>query len=63
MAVVIDRNPILPRNENESVSKPTFDCNSEDQTAAVILLTLGSLGIGANVTLMLVILLKKPLRR
>lgn len=43
--------------------RPTFVCDPADQTAAIILITLGSLGIGANLALMVVILAKTPLRR
>jgi len=42
---------------------PQFICHPTDQTAATILITLGALGIGANVALMAVILLRRPLRR
>lgn len=42
---------------------PTFDCSESDQAAALILISLGGLGVGANVALMAVILIRKPLRR
>ena len=49
---------------NTSVAvQPTFICAEDDDSAATILLTLGAMGIGANVALMTVILLQKPLRR
>ena len=49
---------------NTSVAvQPTFICDEDDDSAATILLTLGAMGIGANVALMTVILLQKPLRR
>ena len=48
--------------ENDTFG-PTFDCNESDQAAALILITLGGLGVGANVALMAVILIRKPLRR
>ena len=44
-------------------SRPTFECFPADQTAATILITLGVLGISANVALMLVIFFSKQLRR
>ena len=44
-------------------AKPTFVCVEDDQTAATILISLGAMGIGANVALMAVILLQKSLRR
>ena len=43
-----------------------FNCDTKDpenQTAATILISLGSLGVGANLALMAVILLRRPLRR
>ena len=49
---------------NTSVAvQPTFIWDEDDDSAATILLTLGAMGIGANVALMTVILLQKPLRR
>ena len=65
MAIVIDRG--YPGagvdNSSEWDRRPTFECDPTDQTAAVILITLGAMGIGANMALMAVILLRKPLRR
>jgi hypothetical protein len=60
MAVVVgDRKGV----ENTSVEvQPTFICDEDDQSAGTILLSLGAMGIGANVALMTVILLQKPLR-
>ena len=43
--------------------RPTFECHPAEHTAGVILITLGALGIGANIALMAVILLRRPLRR
>ena len=40
-----------------------FKCDSEDQTSAIILLSLGAMGIGANAFLMAVLLSRAPLRR
>lgn len=61
MAVVIgDKKSV----DNTSIEvTPTFICDEDDQSAATILLSLGAMGIGANVALMTVILLQKPLRR
>ncbi len=42
---------------------PTFECHPADQNSAAILISLGALGIGANLALMAVILLRRPLRR
>ena len=61
MAVVIgDKKSV---NNSTPDIQPTFICNEDDQSAATILLSLGAMGIGANVALMTVILLQKPLRR
>ena len=61
MAVVIgDKKSV--NNTNVEI-QPTFICDEDDQSSATILLSLGTLGIGANVALMAVILLQKPLRR
>ena len=61
MAVVIgDKKRV--NNTNVEI-QPTFICDEDDQSSATILLSLGTLGIGANVALMAVILLQKPLRR
>ena len=43
--------------------RPSFECHPTEHSAAVILITLGALGVGANLALMAVILLRKPLRR
>ena len=61
MAVVIgDKKSV---NNSIEIVQPTFNCDEDDQSAAHILLSLGAMGIGANVALMTVILLQKPLRR
>ena len=49
--------------ENETVVGRPFICQPSDQMGATILLSLGGLGIGANAALMLVILLRRPLRK
>ena len=65
MAVVVGPGRKFGVNgENETKpAGPTFICHQEDQTAATILISLGALGIGANLALMAVILLRRPLRR
>ena len=61
MAVVIgDKKSV---NQTATIELPKFSCDEDDQSAAHILLSLGAMGIGANVALMTVILLQKPLRR
>ena len=62
MAVVIGGGKKLEDNTSTEITR-TFICDEDDQSAATILLSLGAMGIGANVALMLVILLQKPLRR
>jgi hypothetical protein len=63
MAVAVGRKfPGQIENDTRS-SGPTFVCHEDDQTSATILISLGAMGIGANVALMAVILLRKPLRR
>ena len=65
MAVVVGPGRKFGVNgENETKpSGPTFICHATDQTAATILISLGAMGIGANLALMAVILLRRPLRR
>ena len=64
MAVVGVRKQSGVNGENETTpAGPTFICHPADQTAATILISLGALGIGANLALMAVILLRRPLRR
>ena len=65
MAVVVGPGRKLGVNgENDTKpAGPTFICHPSDQTAATILISLGALGIGANLALMAVILLRRPLRR
>lgn len=64
MAVVVGSGRNVPQVTNTTDwNRPTFQCHPSDDTAAAILLTLGVMGIGANVALMAVILLKRPLRR
>jgi len=65
MAVVVGPGRKFGVNgENETKpSGPTFICHPTDQTAATILISLGAMGIGANLALMAVILLRRPLRR
>ena len=65
MAVVVGPGRKFGVNgENETKSSgPTFICHATDQTAATILISLGAMGIGANLALMAVILLRRPLRR
>ncbi len=66
MAVVVNpkgRNAWGATEVNETARAPSFDCSEADVSSAVILMSLGALGIGANVALMAVILLRKPLRR
>ena len=53
------------QNDTQSYER-IFNCDTKDpenQTAATILISLGSLGVGANLALMAVILLRRPLRR
>ena len=61
MAVVI-RGDVVGGNITGSRG-PVFECDETDKTAAIILMSLGALGIGANIALMAVILVQKPLRR
>ena len=64
MAVVGVRKQLGVNGENDTKpAGPTFICHPTDQTAATILISLGALGIGANLALMAVILLRRPLRR
>lgn len=65
MAVVVGPGRKLGVNgENDTKpAGPAFICHPSDQTAATILISLGALGIGANLALMAVILLRRPLRR
>ena len=70
MAVVVgpERNwggPDAGSNDSDGTfsRRPSFECHPTEHSAAVILITLGALGVGANVALMAVILLRKPLRR
>jgi hypothetical protein len=60
------RNPFFTGGEtplNENFTRPTITCHPSANTAATILISLGSMGICANVSLMAVVLLKRPLRR
>ena len=59
MAVVRGKVEVSNGTEEQS---PQFICE-EDDNSATILLSLGAMGIGANVALMAVILLHKQLRR
>ncbi|XP_059082425.1 histamine H2 receptor-like isoform X3 [Tigriopus californicus] len=68
MAVVVGpgrKGPMIPLDSDNStgLNRPTFECNQDDHTSAIILITLGVLGVGANVALMAVILFSKHLRR
>ena len=66
MAVVVNpkgRNTWMTTEVNETSRAPSFDCSEADVSSAIILISLGALGIGANLALMSVILLRKPLRR
>ena len=64
MAVVgVRKQAGLPYDNDTKPAGPQFICHPTDQTAATILISLGALGIGANVALMAVILLRRPLRR
>ena len=62
MAVVVGPGRKVGVGENDTTG-PAFICHPTDQTAATILISLGALGIGANLALMAVILLRRPLRR
>jgi hypothetical protein len=62
MAVVIgDKKSV--NSSGADIVQFTFNCDEDDKAAAHILLSLGAMGIGANVALMSVILIQKPLRR
>ena len=64
MAVVVrGAGAVPPGGENETSAGPNFECSQDDRTAASILISLGSLGIGANLALMAVILLRRPVKR
>ena len=63
MAVVGVRKQAGYGENDTKPAGPQFICHPTDQTAATILISLGALGIGANVALMAVILLRRPLRR
>lgn len=67
MAVVVRGAGPLDRfgdGDNEtSSSGPYFECSQDDRTAASILISLGSMGIGANLALMAVILFRRPVKR
>jgi len=60
MAVVIGDKKSVNSSTNVDV-QPTFICD-DDKSSATILLSLGALGIGANIALMTIILIQKPLR-
>ena len=65
MAVVVGpgrKFGINGENETRTFERELI-CTPEDQTAAAILISLGAMGIGANLALMAVILLRRPLRR
>ena len=67
MAVVLGgRGGERGQEQNDTGYEKIFNCDTKDpenQTAATILISLGSLGVGANLALMAVILLRRPLRR
>lgn len=69
MAVVVGPERGVPGGANSGNQSglpglPKFQCDPDDgQAAATILITLGSMGIGANLALMIVLMLKRPLRR
>ena len=44
-------------------TQTSFQCDPEDQTSGIILLSLGAMGIGANAALMGVLLSRAHLRR
>lgn len=54
---------INPAGNATMVGGRVFQCHPGGQREAVLVLTLGGLGIAANLTLMAVILAKKHLRR
>jgi len=60
--VGIPRGPI--GKENFTVQEERkLTCTEEMEFSATILVTLGGLGVGANIVLMLILLVKRPLRR
>ena len=63
MAVVVRGSVPTGDEVNQTSPTSTFDCSAEDETSASILISLGSLGIGANLALMAVILLRRPVKR
>jgi len=50
-------------DSNATAFRPTIECHPAPETAAAVMISLGALGIGANLALMAVILLQRPLRR
>lgn len=64
MAVAVGGGPSIRYSDhNDTNPARHFICDPEEKTAAAILISLGALGIGANVALMGVIFCSKPLRR
>ena len=64
MAVRVGGRPHhVPIDNYTEQHEPHFICDPAEKTAAVLLISLGALGIGANVALMGVIFFSKPLRR
>lgn len=57
--VVISANTTLPANQTVK----SQSCHPAQTTEAIVLFTIGALGMGANLFLMLLIILKRPLRR
>jgi len=57
----------LPRDSfpdgNLTSFRPAIQCHPAPETAAAVMISLGALGIAANLALMAVILLQRPLRR
>ena len=43
--------------------RPELVCTEDQQVSAIILTSLGSMGVMANLSLMAIILIKRPLRR